>query len=138
MLYSQYILKFHIIIIIVLYYHRFIFTWYFSWTNGAPHYSGVEHEIVAFSLVCAMFPIQLHLRVSIEYSPDIVCRLFAFYYNSPYPVITVMTKRFTFHIRWNSVLRFLCPNLFSFSFCIVFLSDGTATAINKQILFSFS
>jgi hypothetical protein len=50
------------------------------------------------------------------------------------PVITVMTKHFMFNIRWIYILKFLYFNFFSDSFCITFLSDGTATSISKRIL----
>jgi hypothetical protein len=50
------------------------------------------------------------------------------------PMITDMIKHFMFHIRWISILKFLCFNFFSDSFCITFLSDGIATSISKQIL----
>jgi hypothetical protein len=32
-------------------YHRFPFSWYFSWTSGAPHHSGFKFHIVALSLL---------------------------------------------------------------------------------------
>jgi hypothetical protein len=49
-------------------------------------------------------------------------------------MITGMTKHFMFHILWISILRFLYFNFFSAYFCIIFLSDGIATSINKQVL----
>jgi len=39
------------------------------------------------------------------------------------PVITGMTKRFIFHIRWISILRFSYFNFSRAIFCITFLSD---------------
>jgi hypothetical protein len=49
-------------------------------------------------------------------------------------MITSMIKHFMFHILWISILRFLYFYLFSASFCITFLSNGTATPINQQVL----
>jgi hypothetical protein len=56
------------------------------------------------------------------------------------PVATVVTgikKRFIFQIRWISIPRFLYFNFISASFCVTFLSDGTATSENNHILSSF-
>jgi hypothetical protein len=49
-------------------------------------------------------------------------------------MITGMTKHFMFHILWISILRFLYFNFFSAYFCIIFLPNGIATSINKQVL----
>jgi len=49
-----------IIVVIIIFYHRFFFPWYFSsWTNGAPHHSGFNFQIVALSILCAMSLVQL-------------------------------------------------------------------------------
>jgi len=47
---------------------------------------------------------------------------------------TGMTKRFTVHIHWISTLRYLHFNFFSASYCITFLSDGTAISISEFYL----
>jgi hypothetical protein len=49
-------------------------------------------------------------------------------------MIVCMTKHFVFHIRWICVLRLLYFNFFTSSICIIFLSDGIATSINKQTI----
>lgn len=50
-------------------------------------------------------------------------------------IFTGMTK-VMFHIPWISNTQLLYFNFFSDNFCIIFLSNGIATAISKQILSS--
>lgn len=47
------------------------------------------------------------------------------------PVVTGMTKHFTFHICWISILRLFYFNFSPASVCITSLSDGTATYIKS-------
>jgi hypothetical protein len=46
---------FTVIIIMLLFYHRSSFPWYFSWANGEPHHSGFKSQIVALSKWRVMF-----------------------------------------------------------------------------------
>ena len=52
------------------------------------------------------------------------------------PVITGTIIHFRFHIRCNSMPKFLYFNFFSASFCTAFLSEGIATSISVHV-FSF-
>jgi hypothetical protein len=52
------------------------------------------------------------------------------------PMAAGITKHFMFHIRWISIHKFLCFNLFSASLHVTLLPDGKDTSINVQI-FSF-
>jgi hypothetical protein len=88
----------------------FPFSWYFSyWNNDAPRHSGFKFQVLALSLLCEMTIVQLFL------------------------VFTGMTNHFIFHIRWICIFRLLYFNLFSASFCVIFLSDDIATSTGKQI-----
>jgi hypothetical protein len=62
------------IIIIIISHNRFPFLWYFSsWTTGAPHHSDFKFQIVALSLLCVMWLLQLEFCIeSIGSFPGIV------------------------------------------------------------------
>ena len=91
-----------------------------------------------FRIMCDVPSIAVFCSKSIECFPGIVSKFFfKLLVTIPVaPIITGTIVHFRFHIRCISVHKLLYFNLFSASFCTIFLSAGIATSISVHV-FSF-